>query len=358
MSNMIAIFGRANDIDDQGDVVPVPLATAYFYVSGSTTPLVVYADAALSTPLGTSVAADADGIFPRCYTDQSTVKIDVIDGTGVSLDGFPQDEFPALPDSSSQASDISATPVTGNPGTTVQGQLDNNTARLNRLSNATGLPISSGSSGAYAIVAPYTITSYAQRDVYEFIANHASVGGGDDTLSVDGVGAIILKKYDGTTSKADLASGDIQIGDTVRVKYDGANFVVVEVWSGPPLDEDDMASNSATRPPSQQSVVAYENGQSLTDVAGSRSFATTYTNNTGRPIVVMVSGESVASGSVHQVNMEALVDGFTVNRNSYIDRTGGTGYASVTFPVPNGSTYRVNATGAAAPTLAEWWELN
>lgn len=42
-------------------------ATCTFYVGATTTPLSVYADDALTTPLGSTITADANGTFPACF---------------------------------------------------------------------------------------------------------------------------------------------------------------------------------------------------------------------------------------------------------------------------------------------------
>lgn len=50
---------------------PYSGATWAFYVSGTTTPLAVYADAALTTSLGATVTADSGGKFPAIYFDST-----------------------------------------------------------------------------------------------------------------------------------------------------------------------------------------------------------------------------------------------------------------------------------------------
>ncbi len=222
MANLILLNGRAVDTN----LSIVTDATAYFFSAGSTTPLIVYTDSGLGTPRGSSVAADAEGILPQCWTDQIDVKVDVRDGSGNSLPGFPQDNFPTLPETGSAGTDITMTPVTGNGGTNAQDFGANNVARLNTFDNAAGLPVATGSGGSFAIATSYTITAYAARQEFEFVANHASVGSGSDSLNVDGVGVAVLKKYNESGAKSDLVANDIVSGQTVRVKYDGSHFVV------------------------------------------------------------------------------------------------------------------------------------
>lgn len=85
-------------------------------------------------------------------------------------------------------------------------------------------------------------------------------------------------------------------------------------------------------------------GQTWQNVTGSRSPSTTYTNSTGRPIAVSVI---YTGGGAYDVSLQ--VDG--------ADRAYATASASqfvtVAAIVPNGSTYRINATG----TLNQWHEL-
>lgn len=315
MSNLIPLFLRANEIDGDGDMAPVTDATAYFFESGSTTPLTVYEDAGLTTPRGTSVAADANGIFPKCYTDESTVKLDIRDGEGTSLDGHPIDEYPVFAASDNAASSISASPQTGNAGTTVAAQLNNNTERGNRFDNAAGLPTASGSMGSYAIASPYTITAYAVRQEYEFIANHTNVGGGSDSLNVDAVGAVTLKKYEGSTTKADLAAGDIAAGDKVRVKYDGSHFAVVSPLNAGEETKGiveaattaEMTAGTADKFPDAAKVKAHTDALPITDFIATELLTTDESEvaQTGlsgyKAIEFMVAGQASGSGLSIQV---------------------------------------------------------
>lgn len=58
-------FSRQQVLDASGRPLLVP--SAYFYAAGTTTPLSVFADAALSVPLTQPVKADGAGRFPRVY---------------------------------------------------------------------------------------------------------------------------------------------------------------------------------------------------------------------------------------------------------------------------------------------------
>lgn len=218
-------------LDADGD--PVGGAVAYFYAAGTTTPLTVYEDDDLTTARGTAVQADADGAFPQCWVEGGTeVKVDVEDSDGVSLPGYPRDQNGRFSQGGQSAEDIVHTPQTGNTADNVQSALNNNTKSINRL-NEFGLPATAtGSGGAYAITGTVTVTAYAAGQVFTFIANHNAVGSGTDTLNVDGVGAVQLKKRAGSTSKNNLSPNDFRTGDTVIVAYDGTHFVVLNVMTG------------------------------------------------------------------------------------------------------------------------------
>ena len=91
-------------------------------------------------------------------------------------------------------------------------------------------------------------------------------------------------------------------------------------------------------------------GQTWTNVTASRAIATQYTNTTGKPILVVIS----CTGNGPNGLFGAMVDGSTI---MYSPSTASSGYwTSVSFVVPNGSTYNTNQQGANV-TLGLWWEL-
>lgn len=119
------------------------------------------------------------------------------------------------------------------------------------------------------------------------------------------------------------------------------------------LDEDDMSTDSATRPPSQQSVKAFVEGlalgvgQSWQDVTASRANATNYTNNTGRTIVMVVEG--VASANAGRIDY--TVDGVAFSPTSGVN-LGVTSTGMVI--IPPGDVYRVDVVSSS---IAKWREL-
>ena len=89
--------------------------------------------------------------------------------------------------------------------------------------------------------------------------------------------------------------------------------------------------------------------QTWQNMTGSRALGTTYTNSTGKPIQVVISGTGLSVGCIYTFSVAGTV----------IGTTGGTGtvneYATASFIVPAGATYA--ATNSSGTTLSTWYEL-
>lgn len=120
-------------------------------------------------------------------------------------------------------------------------------------------------------------------------------------------------------------------GDTCMIRATAANVVEILFYAhGVPQE------------------LGYE--QTLQDLAGSRAVATTYTNSTGRTIWVHVSFQgNTASG----VRLDVLINGVVMLKGA----VSGSGYGpNLEFPVPPGSTYRINIT-LGTQSMSAWSEL-
>jgi len=97
-------------------------------------------------------------------------------------------------------------------------------------------------------------------------------------------------------------------------------------------------------------------GQTWTDVTASRAYGTTYTNSTGKPIAVSVSGTASGGGNGSFVQIAYVNGNEIASQTSYAANAG---YRhSVFFIVPNGATYSVTGTGGIlSTTLYLWSEL-
>ena len=94
-------------------------------------------------------------------------------------------------------------------------------------------------------------------------------------------------------------------------------------------------------------------GQTWTDVTGSRATGTTYTNSTGRPIMV-----AATAGSATYSYCFGVVDGVTIIESQSRDSATTTSQASATFIVPAGSTYQVNVNvNGSSTSFTNWQEL-
>lgn len=222
----------ARDANDN----PVAGAVAEFFATGTTTPVTVYADAAETTPLGTTVTANGNGVFPAVFKSGGAVKVVVKTSLGAVL--YTLDPAVKVAATGAAAGGISFSATAAIPATNVQDAIErvqtNVEAKAPLASPAlTGVP-----------TAPTPVT--------------------------------------GTSST--------QIATTAYVR--------AQV-----LDEDDMVTNSAARPPSQQSTKAYVDAQVATtlmvypaQVATTSGTAFDFDNlpTTISEIVVMFDGVSLS----------------------------------------------------------------
>lgn len=145
-----------------------------------------------------------------------------------------------------------------------------------------GAKTSGGSSNAYTLTTGLSLAAYQQGILLAMEANHTNTGAA--TINVDSIGALDIKQTNGNA----LVAGSITSGGIYLLAYEsGANDVLIlnpdntdieltalagltsaankiPMFSGSGTatlldfkDEDNMASDSATAVPSQQSVKAY-----------------------------------------------------------------------------------------------------
>lgn len=113
----------------------------------------------------------------------------------------------------------------------------------------------------------------------------------------------------------------------------------------------DKSNVSAAVTPSNAATIAQSTdlgvGQTWQNMTASRSGGSTYTNNTGKPITVIVSirDANIFSGVLVYVGGVVIID---------VDDVGAQGTTPYTFVVPNGSTYSVTVN---SNTIRHWSEL-
>jgi len=91
--------------------------------------------------------------------------------------------------------------------------------------------------------------------------------------------------------------------------------------------------------------------QSYVNVTSTRAFSTTYTNSTGKPIMLIIFA---TRGSVSTASLQISVDGGAAFTFAYGSNSGGGNYCVGSIIIPNGQTYRVTSSDA---TLNSWVEL-
>ena len=91
--------------------------------------------------------------------------------------------------------------------------------------------------------------------------------------------------------------------------------------------------------------------QAYQDVLSSRVANTVYTNSTGKPIFIVVSGTQDTRDV--PILLKATIDNKDISMHSY----GSTAIATLTLPIPNGSTYKVSASNGSNPRITTWLEL-
>lgn len=229
-----ALFDNIRALDAAGD--PVAGAEAYFYESGTSTPLTVYTTSAGSSGSAhpSPLVADANGMFAAVFVEQ-TCKVDVQDpDTGSSLPGYPKDVVPNALGSGSVAGNISFTPSADNSATDVQGALDNNTTKIAYLEDwrAVGYTFCAVGGTADAItlstVTGKALTSLEDGATFAFEAGSSNTGA--TTINVDGIGAKAAVDRTGSA----LTAAYITSGDYIVCWYDEGNDrfeVFPKFWS-------------------------------------------------------------------------------------------------------------------------------
>lgn len=125
--------------------------------------------------------------------------------------------------------------------------------------------------------------------------------------------------------------------------WDGTN------WKG--FNAGIMAIPNATANNQPVALSQASAGATLHNVTTSRALATTYTNSTGRLMIVMVNVTSTTSGGV---TIQATVGGLTVYGCYTTPTAAGDGFG-ITFAVPVGETYSVVS---GTYSLSQWLEIS
>jgi hypothetical protein len=94
---------------------------ARFFQSGTTTPVTVFSDVSLNTPWGTSVTADAEGVFPAVFSSGGAIKATIETPAGAVVATI--DPVQSIAGNAASAESVTFTPTPELPFTNVQAAI-------------------------------------------------------------------------------------------------------------------------------------------------------------------------------------------------------------------------------------------
>ena len=297
-----------------------PGATVEFYLSGTTTPVVVTDADGLT--IAQPVEADAAGVFPEIYrAGGAALKAVIKDSDGATIATI--DPIAQVNSLGSAADNVSFTPVTGNTATDVQTAIENNTANSVKSNVDEDITANWTFSGNPKVTGSWLLLQRSANPRIDFEAT-AQPSGSNQRRSgfyIENNGHLIyaLRNDDG--------SFDSQV---FRFDRDGGVAAGISV-----LNRNAGDARYVQQADEQQIGV----GQTWQDVSGSRAHSTSYQNTTGKPIMVAIDGNTNAALQV------------STNGSTWV--TVGEVSSATPIIIPDDHYYRVNGSSV----FATWAEL-
>ena len=169
-------------------------------------------------------------------------------------------------------------------------------------------------------------------------------------------GKLSLQAADGTVAEISYAGGGnkaVDITDTVKLTGN-QTIAGVKTFSSSPIVPTPTTGTQAVNKDYADLKVAFADlkeigvGQTWQDVTASRSIGVTYTNTTGKPIMVYFGGHIGASADIY-----GHINNVLVSKLNILNASG-----TVNLLVPNGSTYKYTiSNGSLTIDMQFWFEL-
>jgi len=193
-------INRLSAFDTSGD--PVSGAKAYFFATGTTTPLTVYSDEALSVAHPTPLLADSGGVFPAIYYGAATaVKVRVDNASDVTL--YTIDPVRRISGDLTGAASITFAPTTAIPLDNVQAAIErvesNSSLNFNVISKTSDYTVVAADKTKLILcTADLTLTLTAAATLGDGFVFNVRASGGDVTIdpnsseTIDGAATFVV----------------------------------------------------------------------------------------------------------------------------------------------------------------------
>jgi hypothetical protein len=211
------------------------------------------------------------------------------------------------------------------------------------VANAISLTIPSGATLGTVNLQPSRLVVLCFNNSGTPILAVTNISGG---LNCDETVPITTTLISAGSTAATIAYGSVGIGTNTAfrvVGYIESTQATAGTWATAPSTIQGMGGQALTA----MGSIGY--GQTYTNVSGSRSFAVTYYNTTGKPLFLSVSIQNLTTALD---SLSLYINGISIQ---YTVGYGASWTYSLTAIIPSGSSYSV--TDAQAGTIARWYEL-
>lgn len=341
----LLLFTPERAVDLNG--VPIYGAKAYFYAAGTTDPLTVYADADMTIPHPSPLVANGMGVWPQVFCDQPAT-VTVTDASDVVQSGYPMTLAASVPAGDSAASGVSFNPTAEIPETSVQDAIERVQANIVEPLADFGL----GVTGDATLLASIDATDTASG-AYRFDATTTGTFPTGYTVTS---GVVVIWRQSSVIAWQWLYTGGLTYlrrlsttwgawREVITVPQGSARGDMVyrgtTTWARLAAGTADQVLRMGANDPAWGADAPGDGQQWSTP---SRSSGTTYTNSTGRSIMVAITIGTTGT-------VQASVNGTTwvtvgEASGSDTDRRN-----TISLIVPPGHRYR------AQGTVYHWAEL-